>query len=417
LTFDEKNMHGINSIVRHILAHLSPVVSLSSLVYSVALTCFRHATYEDKGILDSFGDMSRYIFLGYVNYRVLNMGNTLGQFQALIHIGLMAFSYRLVSHSYTKYVAGKTYKPVNCTGRVYIITGCNTGIGYETAKAIVKMGGTVVMACRTVSKAKEARENLLKETNAASSKLIVLQLDLCDFDSVRNFAKEFKALLLPLHCLINNAGVMMDERNTTSSGMETVMTSNHFSHFLLTNLLLGHLNKTNGRIVVLSSSLHKIPKAFNFDDIWSEKNYSLFGTYSQAKLANVMFMRTLSAMLSKGGSRVTVNCVHPGCVRTDVTRHMNAFMRIGDAIFAPIMRTLQKTPEQGAYCSVYVATSADLTSRTGDYYFHCSATKMSSAALNEEDCLKLWKVSEEITQSAKDTSAEGKENVKGKEED
>jgi len=197
-------------------------------------------------------------------------------------------SIMLLFRSYEKYVAGVKPDTIDLNGKVYIVTGSNTGIGYETAKSLVEMGGTVVMACRSLDKAHEARDNIIRATQCSSTKIVVLQLDLCSFASVRKFAEDFKGLSMPLNCLINNAGLMMNDRETTKDGLEMVFTANHLSHFLLTNLLLAEITKTRGRVVILSSALHHIPKMFNFDDIMSEKNYSLFGTYSQSKLANIL---------------------------------------------------------------------------------------------------------------------------------
>ncbi|KAJ1411119.1 hypothetical protein B484DRAFT_336142, partial [Ochromonadaceae sp. CCMP2298] len=190
-----------------------------------------------------------------------------------------------------------------------IVTGANTGIGFETTKALVAMGATVVMACRSPGRAKDARALLLQTRVTdvtggvtdvtgsvtgviAASKLIVLPLDLCDFASVRAFADSFTALRLPLHGLINNAGLMMSERSVTAAGLETVFTANHLSHFLLTNLLLPHLQK--GRVVTLSSSIHRLASRFDFDDVMSEQGFELFRNYAQSKLANILFTKELS---------------------------------------------------------------------------------------------------------------------------
>lgn len=194
----------------------------------------------------------------------------------------------------------------------------------------------------------------------------------------------------------------------------------------------------------------------------SEKSYSLFGTYSQSKLANVLFTFQMQKVLEAKGSKVspcklhnaflcfessksivkqgtnllffaplqypcsasllsrtytyictctytchsklrvivaqvTCNAVHPGCVRTEVTRHMNAFMRMGDTLGAPIMKTLQKTPAEGAYCSIYAATAPELEGKGGLYLFHCQAVKPGAAALRADDAEQLWKKSETLT--------------------
>lgn len=308
----------------------------------------------------------------------------------------------LLQNTYRKYVRGVPYKVVNCTGKVYIITGCNTGIGFETAKAIAKMEGKIIMACRTPQKAEEARQKIIADTECHPDNLVILPLDLCDFTSVREFVNKFAALNVPLHCLVNNAGVMMHNRCENAAGHEIVFTANHLSHFLLTNLLLPHLDATNGRIVVLSSALHRAPKEFDLSDVMSKKKYSLFGSYTQSKLANIMHVKELQHRLALRNSNITCNAVHPGCVRTEVTRNMSTFMRMGNAMVAPILRTMQKTPEQGAYTSVHVATSSDLVNARGEYFFHCMPAYTNPAALDLNKNNLLWELSEQITGSSVD---------------
>ena len=162
------------------------------------------------------------------------------------------------------------------------------GIGYETAKSIASMGGTVVLACRSIERANKSREQIIKLTKCKPMKIIVLHLDLSCFNSVRSFVKEFLALKMPLHVLINNAGVMMCNRELVENGLERVFTVNHLSHFLLTNLLLSELEKTNGRIINVASAMHKLLNYFDFDNVMAERSYSLFGTYAQSKLAMIL---------------------------------------------------------------------------------------------------------------------------------
>ena len=188
----------------------------------------------------------------------------------------------------------------------------------------------------------------------------------------------------------------MNERNVTKSGLEMVFTANHLSHFLLTNLLLPYLEKTKGRIVVLSSALHRMADKFDFDDMMAEKNYTLFGTYAQSKLANVLFAFELQKRMEAKKSGITCNVVHPGCVRTEVTRNMSAFMRIGDMIATPFMKLIQKTPGQGAYCSVYVATAKELEGVGGKYYFNCAEGILGPAAVTGTASERLWKESEQL---------------------
>ena len=259
----------------------------ASAAYVAMLTFFRTTVFENENFVQSIlevlfsGSMAALIWYSDLLVPVVVQMSV----RAMIAIVASYFAYKM----HQCYVSGRRYQRVNLDGKVYIITGSNTGLGYETALRIVSMGGTVILACRSMDRAKEAKDKILAFTKCAPTKVYVLKLDLCGFDSVRKFMKEFRALKIPLHGLINNAGVMMSERSLTQDGFEMVFTANHLSHFLLTNLLLPELEKTEGRIVNVTSCLHKSVKRFNFDDVMSEHNYSLFGTYSQSKLANILF--------------------------------------------------------------------------------------------------------------------------------
>jgi retinol dehydrogenase-12 len=244
--------------------------SLLSLTYVVVLHIFRVSVYENENIFGSILESCICVILLVLGWNTDKLSG-LGHAQSFVGIFIAAISgyYAYRMHQY--YVAGTKYKPTNLDDKVYIITGSNTGLGFETAKQIVIQGGTVVMACRSVDKAKIAREKIISITKCAPTKVFVQKLDLCGFDSVRKFVKEFRGLSLPLHGLINNAGVMMQDRSLTQDGFETVFTANHLSHFLLTNLLLPDLEKTNGRVTNVASSLHKSLTEFNFDDVMSER--------------------------------------------------------------------------------------------------------------------------------------------------
>jgi NAD(P)-dependent dehydrogenase (short-subunit alcohol dehydrogenase family) len=310
------------------------------------------------------------------------------------HLTICIASIALLWHSYSKYVGGVKYEVQDLTGHVYIVTGSNTGIGYETVKALLDMNATVIMACRSAEKAKEAKKSLEQETRCSPSKVITLVLDLCELESVRSFVKDFRELHLPLNGLINNAGLMTPNRSTTPKGLETVFTSNHLSHFLLTNLLLPDLEKTNGRVVILTSSLHHLAQRFNFDDMMSEKEYSLFGTYAQSKLANILFMIELQRRLEAKKSSIVCNAVHPGLVLTEFSRHLPFLIRLGDQITYLFQACVRKSPAQGAYTSVHVATAPSLAG--GGYYFHCRKAPMSAAARDTEAAEKLWVESEKL---------------------
>ena len=155
------------------------------------------------------------------------------------------------------------------------------------------MGGTVILACRSTEKAQIAKDLIIEQIKCQKGKIIVMQLDLSVTSSIRQFAVDFQALNLPLHALINNAGVMMSEKHLTEEGFEKVFMVNYLGHFLLTNLLLPELEKNNGRVVNVASTMHKLLNHYDFDNIMADKSFSLFGTYAQSKLAMILFTTEL----------------------------------------------------------------------------------------------------------------------------
>lgn len=253
------------------------------------------------------------------------------------------------------------------------------------------------MACRSRDKAMTARQEIIDETGCAQSQVLFIPLDLCSMDSVRSFVKAFNEMRRPLHCLINNAGMMTPERHTTGDGYEMVFTANHLGHFLLTTLLLDRLEESGeGRVVVLSSALHNLPTHFDFDNVMFEKNYSLFGTYGQSKLANLLFARELNSRLRANNSTVTVNCVHPGCVITEFTRSFHFIIRMAYGLAYPIMRLFQKTPLEGAQSSLFAATAPCMKGVSGQYLFHCRPFPTSAASKSDEAARRLWVESEKL---------------------
>jgi NAD(P)-dependent dehydrogenase (short-subunit alcohol dehydrogenase family) len=391
---------------------VAQLTSTLAAVYAVSLKAFFIMAYDyDSSVLQTAVDVAQpggcalAVFGAGSLAPLLLQPDTHVVVSAVFQCTAALLSLYFARGLYRRQVVGKTFVLTKLEGRVYIITGSNTGLGFETTKEIVRMGGVVVMACRSMDKATAAREVILKETDCKPFQLILLELDLNSFASVRRFASDFDKLGLPLHCLINNAGLMMSERNVTPDGLEMVFTANHLSAFLLTSLLIPSLEegarkyKAHSRIVNVSSSLHRISKAFNFDDVMSEKKYELFATYGMSKLANILFTFELQRRLSKNNSRIVTNCLHPGFVRTEVTRHMNAFLFWGDKLATPVMLTLQKTPPQGAYCTVHVATSQNLEGSGGQYFVNCEPSEPSQGARNEPDATKLWDLSCKLTKA------------------
>lgn len=373
---------------------ISFILSLLCLIYSIILNLFRYTTLEYNSFYNTlllllFDILPFIIQLITIYIKINNEG---------LYFFISSFSIYLMIRNYSYCVSGKIYENVKLDGKVYIITGSSAGIGLETARELARMGGTVILACRSKDKALQAAKEIITSTKCSQSKVIFLLLDLSDLNSVRKFVEEFHKLGFPLHGLINNAGVMLPERTVTKDGYEMMFTSNHLGHFLLTNLLLDDLEKTSGRVVNLSSSLHRsVPfeSGFNFKDVMYTENYSLFGTYAHTKLANVIFTIELNRRLRQKKSSITTYSVHPGAVLTEVTRSLPAIIRIAYTIFTPFMLLIQKLPSQGAYCSIYAACSPSLTvEESGEYLFHCEPAIHNKIADDPNTGLKLWEISE-----------------------
>jgi NAD(P)-dependent dehydrogenase (short-subunit alcohol dehydrogenase family) len=202
------------------------------------------------------------------------------------------------------------------SGRVMIITGANSGIGYEAALALAKRKADVVLACRNQDKAKAAADRIRED--APTARLEVMPLDLSDLSSVRAFADAFREGHSQLHALINNAGVMALPKKSTADGFEMQLGTNHLGHFALTGLLLDILLATPGsRVVNVSSIAHKFG-AIRFHDLQWEKSYSKWGAYGQSKLANLLFTHELDRRLKDTGrDTISVAC-HPGWAATNL---------------------------------------------------------------------------------------------------
>lgn len=281
------------------------------------------------------------------------------------------------------------------TGRTAIVTGANTGIGYETALALVRKGATVVLACRDVAKADAAVAKIMAEKprGSASSQA----LDLSDLDSVNAFAKRFVAEHQRLDLLVNNAGVMVPPESQTRQGFELQIGTNHLGHFALTAHLLPLLRKTAGaRVVVVSSGVHHMGH-IDFEDLnFKRRGYSAPKAYAQSKLANLLFALELQRRLRSAGADTIVTAAHPGWTATDLQRTAGA-ARFFNPFFA------MKAPD-GALPTLRAAT--DPTASAGDYYgpkrfFEMNGppvrARINRRARDESVAARLWGVSESLT--------------------
>ncbi len=284
-------------------------------------------------------------------------------------------------------------------GRIFIVTGANAGLGYETSKELAREGAKVIMACRDLSKGESAKKNIQKEVSKAD--LEVMKIDLSKLSSVREFAEKFKSKFEKLDVLINNAGVMMPPYTKTEDGFELQFAANYLGHFLLTGLLLDHLTKTpDSRIVNLSSIAHKSGK-INFDDLHSEKKYSASGAYSQSKLACLMFTFELERRLENSKHNNTIaTAAHPGVAITSLMRHMPKWVYY--LLRYTIAPFITQSASRGAEPTLMAATGEAIS---GDYFGPTGYKEMKgdpgkaeyTELSKDEDIAKgLWEKSEEL---------------------
>ncbi|XP_034530619.1 retinol dehydrogenase 14-like [Notolabrus celidotus] len=276
-------------------------------------------------------------------------------------------------------------------GKTIIVTGANSGIGRATAAGLVRLQGRVILACRDRCRAEEAAREILQETGADCSKLVVKQLDLASLRSVQAFCEDIKKEELRLDVLINNAGVYQCPYTKTEDGFEMQFGVNHLGHFLLTHLLLDLLKQSApSRVIVVSSKLYKHGH-INFEDLNSEQSYDKAFAYGRSKLANLLFTRELARRLE--GSGVTVNALTPGIVRTNLGRHVHVPV-LAKPLFNLLSWGLFKSPEEGAQTSVYLACSPDVDGAQGECYADCKRQVLLDKATDQEVARKLWDISE-----------------------
>ncbi len=280
-------------------------------------------------------------------------------------------------------------------GKVAIVTGSSSGIGFEAARVLANKNAEVIIAVRNQSKGDKAVQEIKEQNQNADVK--VMLLDLASLKSIRNFAEEFKKQYSRLDLLINNAGVMIPPYSKTEDGFELQFGTNHLGHFALTGFLIDLINSTPGsRIVNVSSMAHKFGN-INFDDLnWEKRDYRAQRSYADSKIANLYFTYELQERLAKSGSNTKVTAAHPGWTATDLQRH-SGFIRFLNNFFA-------MTSEQGALPTLRAAL--DENTGSGDYYGpngfmemrgYPVKVKSSTLSHDKETAKKLWDVSQELT--------------------
>jgi retinol dehydrogenase-12 len=268
------------------------------------------------------------------------------------------------------------------SGRTFLITGGNTGIGLATARALAARGGRVHIACRSPEKGQAAVAAIAAATG--SDQVAFLKLDLADLGSVRAAAQTFLALGEPLHVLINNAGVA-GRRGLTSDGFELIFGVNHLGHFAFTTALLDCLTSSRARIVNVASDAHFQAPGVDFDRLRRPaRTIAAMGEYAVSKLCNVVFTQELARRLAE--TEVTAYALHPGVVASDIWRRVPWPVR-------PLITRRMLTVEEGARTSLYCATAPELANVSGRYYENCAEHEPSPVATPALGKL-LWEQSE-----------------------
>ena len=277
------------------------------------------------------------------------------------------------------------------SGRHAIVTGANTGIGFETARVLALRGCSVTLGCRNLATAEAARGRIARQNGAD---VRVQQLDLGSLASVHRFAAEFLATGRPLQLLINNAGVALMERRVTEDGFEAHFGINQIGHFVLTRLLLDRLcESAPARVVAVSShAQHWATLTAGLADLnWEKRPFNGFKAYGDSKLMNVLFTNELNRRLE--GTGVVANAVHPGLVRTELSRNSPTWMSI---VLGPVL-FFAKGPARGATTVVYAATDPELGQRGGGYYASCRPARTAKLGGDRAVQERFWKLSEELT--------------------
>jgi NAD(P)-dependent dehydrogenase (short-subunit alcohol dehydrogenase family) len=276
-------------------------------------------------------------------------------------------------------------------GRVALVTGATSGIGQETAVELARRGAHVVVVGRDAGRAEVARKDVAERSGNPDAEILLA--DFASLDAVRGLAREFQERHPALHILVNNAGVVMTERELTVDGHETTLAVNHLAPFLLTHLLRAPLRAGEARIVNVASDAHRFVSRFDFDDPMSERGFGFPGfltgmrVYGKSKLANLLFTSELARRTA--GTGVTTNAVHPGGVATRLGTNNGVLGQVVPRLLGIFF----KTPAQGAETSLHVATAPALADTTGRYFADSREHTPTEAARDRMDAERLWELS------------------------
>ncbi len=283
-------------------------------------------------------------------------------------------------------------------GKICLVTGATSGIGKATALELARMGAIVIIVGRNEERGKLVQRDL--QDTSGNPSVDFLLADLSSQQSVRSLAQTFKSQYSQLHVLINNAGTFLTKRQVTEDGLEMTLAVNYLSRFLLTHLLVDVLKQSApARIINVAGAYHAKGEIY-FDDINLEQNYSGSRANNQAKLADVLFTYALAQRLA-GTKEVTVNCLHPGAVRTG-SIYKDPDVSFSKKLMYKLFSPFFKPPEKGAETSIYLASSPEVDGITGKYFVNKKAVK--SAPMTYDSALqeRLWKLSVQLTNLGED---------------
>jgi len=280
-------------------------------------------------------------------------------------------------------------------GRLAVVTGANTGLGFETARVLAARGASVVLAVRDTDKGKRAAARIAG--TAPGADVTVQPLDLASLESVRAAAGELRARHPRIDLLVNNAGVMFPPRQATRDGFELQFGTNHLGHFALTGLLLEQMLPVPGsRVVTVSSLAHRVRARINFGDLQGERSYRRVGAYGQSKLANLMFAYELARRLSGAGTTIAV-AAHPGLAATELSRYTPAIVAFSYALVSQhaamgALPVLRAATDPGVAGGQYYGPRGFFGARGYPTLAHSSRRSRDTAVQR-----RLWAVSEELT--------------------
>jgi len=279
--------------------------------------------------------------------------------------------------------------------QICLITGATDGIGKQTALALAKKGYKIVIVGRNKNKTEAVKKEI--EESSTGSTVDYLLADFTSLKQIHQLVETFKSRYTKLDVLINNIGIFSAERKLTEDGYEMCYQVNYLSQFFLSNLLLDYIKKsTNGRIINLSSMVYSKGK-FDIDNLQSEKKFAVLDTYADTKLFTVMFTIQLAEQVK--GTKVTVNNVDPGIVRTQMVSNAPGMLKI----FSYITRPFSVSPEKGAATSIYLASSEQVNNVSGKYFKNSKAVATKNKFNTKENRELLWDISMKQLQKSSDS--------------